>query len=80
MQYMGSIVFTLPISLSMIVRIFEVFLNIIIKSEICIIRYCIAVGYETMVFDKYLFKIYNQGDKFDTEFKTLPADKNSTQS
>ena len=48
MQYMGLCVFTLSISLLIIVRIIELHL-IIIKSEVWITSFCFGLGHETMV-------------------------------
>ena len=47
-QYMGLYVFSLPIYLVMIVRIYILYL-IIIKSEVWTITHCVGLGHETMV-------------------------------
>ena len=49
MQYMGLCVFSLPISLMMIVKIPVPNLIIIIKSEVWPICHCLWLGHETMV-------------------------------
>ena len=49
-QYVGLYVFSLPISLVMIERIYVLCLIIIIKSEVWIITHCLGLGHETMVF------------------------------
>ena len=48
-QYMGLYVFSLPISLVVIERIYILFLIIIIKSEVWTITHCLGLGHETMV-------------------------------
>ena len=48
-QYVGQCVFSLPISLVMIERIFLLCLIIIIKSEVWTITHCLGLGHETMV-------------------------------
>ena len=48
-QYMGLCVFSLPISLVMIDRIYILCLIIIIKSEVWTITHCLGLGHETMV-------------------------------
>ena len=48
-QYMGLCVFSLPISLVMIERIYVCFLIIIIKSEVWTIIHCLWLDHETMV-------------------------------
>ena len=45
-QYVGLYVFSLPISLVMIERIYILCLIIIIKSEVWTITYCLEVGHE----------------------------------
>ena len=47
---MGLYLFSLPISLVMIGRIYIVCLIIIIKSEVWTITYCLGLGHYTMVF------------------------------
>ena len=49
MQYMGLCVFSLPISLVMMVRIYELYLIIIIKLEVWITSHCFGLDHETMV-------------------------------
>ena len=49
MQYMGLCVFSLPISLMIIMRIRVLHLIIIIKSEIWPIHHCLCIGNETVV-------------------------------
>ena len=48
-QYVGLRVFSLPISLVMIERIYILCLIIIIKSEVWTIAHCLGLGHETMV-------------------------------
>ena len=48
-QYMGLYVFSLPISLVIIERIFILCLIIIIKSEVWTINLCLGLDHETMV-------------------------------
>ena len=48
-QYVGLYVFSLPISLVMIERIYILCLIIIIKSEVWTITHCLGLGHETMV-------------------------------
>ena len=48
-QYVGLYVFSLPISLMMIERIYILCLIIIIKSEVWTITHCLGLGHETMV-------------------------------
>ena len=48
-QYVGLCVFSLPISLVMIERIYILCLIIIIKSEVWTIYHCLGLGHETMV-------------------------------
>ena len=48
-QYVGLYVFSLPISVVMIERIYILNLIIIIKSEVWTITYCLGLGHETMV-------------------------------
>ena len=48
-QYVGLYVFSLPISLVMIERIYTLCLIIIIKSEVWTITHCLGLGHETMV-------------------------------
>ena len=48
-QYVGLYVFSLPISLVMIERIYILCLFIIIKSEVWTIIHCLGLGHETMV-------------------------------
>ena len=48
-QYMGLYVFSLPIFVVMIERIYILFLIIIIKSEVWTITHCLGLGHETMV-------------------------------
>ena len=54
MQYMGLCVFGLPISLTMIVRISLLYLNIIIKSEVWHICHGLWYDHETMLCAVYL--------------------------
>ena len=49
-QYVGLYVFSLPISLVMIERIYILCLTIITKSEVWTITHCLGLVYETMVF------------------------------
>ena len=49
MQYVGLLLFVLPISIVMIVKIRELYL-IIIKSEVWTSFHCLELGHETMVF------------------------------
>ena len=48
-QYLGLHVFSLPISVVMIERIYILCLIIIIKSEVWTITHCLGLGHETMV-------------------------------
>ena len=48
-QYVGLYVFSLPISVVMIERIYILCLVIIIKSEVWTITHCLELGHETMV-------------------------------
>ena len=48
-QYVGLYVFSLPISVVMIERIYIVCLIIIIKSEVLTITHCLGLGHETMM-------------------------------
>ena len=48
-QYVGLYVFSLPISLVMIERIYILCLIFIIKSEVWTIAHCLGLGHETMV-------------------------------
>ena len=48
-QYVGLYVFSLPISLVMIERIYVLCLIIIIKSEVCTITHCLELGHVTMM-------------------------------
>ena len=48
-EYVGLYVFSLPISLVMIERIYILCLIIIIKSEVWTITHCFRLGHETMV-------------------------------
>ena len=48
-QYVGLYVFSLPLSLVMIGRIYILCLIIIIKSEVWTITHCLGLGHETMV-------------------------------
>ena len=48
-QYVGLYVFSLPISLMMIERIYILCLFIIIKSQVWTITHCLELGHETMV-------------------------------
>ena len=48
-QYVGLYVFSLPISLVRIERIYILCLIIIIKSEVWTITHCLGLGHETMV-------------------------------
>ena len=48
-QYVGLCVFSLPIPLVMIERIYILCLIIIIKSEVWTITHCLGLGHETMV-------------------------------
>ena len=48
-QYVGLCVFSLPIYLVMIERIYILCLIIIIKSEVWTITHCLGLGHETMV-------------------------------
>ena len=49
MQYVGLCVFSLPVSLVMIERIYVLCLIIIIKSEVWTVTHCLGLGHETMV-------------------------------
>ena len=48
-QYVGLYVFSLPISLVMIERMYILYLIIIINSEVWTITHCLGLGHETMV-------------------------------
>ena len=48
-QYVGLCVFSLPISLVMIDKIYILCLIIIVKSEVWTITHCLGLGHETMV-------------------------------
>ena len=48
-QYVGLYVFSLPISVVMIERVYILCLIIIIKSEVWTITHCLGLGHETMV-------------------------------
>ena len=50
MQYMGLCVFSLPISLVMVERIYILWLIIITKSDVWTIIHCLGSGHETMVY------------------------------
>ena len=54
-QYVGLYVFSLPISLVMIERIYIICLIIIIKSEVWTITHCLGSGHVTMVSAVCLF-------------------------
>ena len=54
LQYVGLYVFSLPISLVMIERIYILCRIIIIKSEVWTITHCLGLGHETMVSAVYL--------------------------
>ena len=54
-QYVGLCVFSLPIPLVMIERIYILCLIIIIKSEVWTITHCLGLGHETMVCTVCLF-------------------------
>ena len=54
-HYVGLYVFSLPISLVMIERIYILCLIIIIKSEVWTITHCLGLGHETMVSAVCLF-------------------------
>ena len=62
-QYVGLYVFSLPISLVMIERIYIICLIIIIKSEVWTITHCLGLGHETMMsavcFFIFLFLLYH---------------------
>ena len=58
-QYMGLCVFSLPISLVMIERLYILCLIIIIKSEVWTIIHCLGLGHETMVCAVYLYILLN---------------------
>ena len=49
MQYMGLCVFSLPLSLVMIVKERVLYLIIIIKSQVWTICHCLGLGHETMI-------------------------------
>ena len=55
MQYMGLCVFSLPITLMMIVIIWILYFIINIKSEVRPIYHCLGLGHETMVYTVYLY-------------------------
>ena len=48
MQYMGLCVFSLPVSLMMIVRKYVFYLTVILKSEVGTVCYCLGLGHEAM--------------------------------
>ena len=48
-QYVGLCIFSIPISLVMIERIYILCLIIFIKSEVWTITHCLGLGHETMV-------------------------------
>ena len=54
-QYVGLYVFSLPIPLVVIERIYILCLSIIIKSEVWTITHCLGLGHETMVSAVCLF-------------------------
>ena len=54
-QYVGLYVFSLPISLVMIEKIYIIGLIIIVKSEVWIITHCLGLGHGTMVSAVCLF-------------------------
>ena len=54
-QYMGLCVFSLPITLMMIVRVWILYFIINIKSEVRPIYHCLGLGHETMVCTVYLY-------------------------
>ena len=58
-QYMGLCVFSLPIYLMMIVRIYVLYLIIVIKSEVWPICHCLGLGHETKVCLS-IFLLYQQ--------------------
>ena len=59
-QYVGLYVFSPPISLVMMERIYILCVIIIIKSEVWTITHCLGLGHETMVLsdDKFLLLTY----------------------
>ena len=57
-QYVGHYVFSLPISLVMIERIYILCLIIIIKSEVWTITHCLGLGHETLVSAVCLFILF----------------------
>ena len=67
-QYVGLYVFSLPISLVMIERIYILCLIIIIKSEAWTITHCLGLGHETMVsavcFSIFLSKTLTIGNMY----------------
>ena len=60
MQYVGLCVFSLPISLVMIGRIYILCLIIIIKSEVWNFTHCLGLGHETMVSAVCLSTFFHQ--------------------
>ena len=69
-QYVGLYVFSLPISLVMIERIYMLSLIVIIKSEVWTITHCLGLGHETMVSAVYL-SIYLWRHDMETYFASL---------
>ena len=59
MQYIGLCVFSVSISLMMIVRICVLYLIIIIKSEVWSICHCLRLRHETMVCAECLLIFYH---------------------
>ena len=58
MRYMGLCVFSIPISLMIVVRICVLYLVIIIKSELWLICHCLRLGHEIMVCTVHLSIIF----------------------
>ena len=70
-QYVGLYVFSLPISLVMIERIYILCLIIIIKSEVWTITHCLGLGHETMVSAMMSFYILSQIAALQQSFKCV---------
>ena len=71
MQYTGLCVFSLPISLIMIVRLRVLFLRSIIKSEVWLICHCLGLGHETMGICLFVFFWYTCNQNKTTQAKTV---------
>ena len=71
MQYMGLCVFSLPLSLVMIVKVCVLHVIIIIKSQVWTICHCLGLGHETIICALCLSMYFSGQHRFD---KNGPAD------